>query len=276
MGFLLKIHQQQRKEGSSLRYSGSLTVESAFVLPLFFFFITAFVCILDLFRICSLVQTSLCEATKELGMYAYCKEETDNSPVGIVSDAVCMAYGTGKIREALKNENLLGIQGGINGFALFGSGFQNDTVTLKVSFFYTGPGGFFRIFPVRIRLSEQVRAWTGYDGNPRCRLASEDIVYISQWESVYHTSQNCTHLKLSITKISKTEVENRLNEYGEHYYACEKCAETGSAQSFVYITKTGNRYHNTRNCGGLTRTVTAVKKSVLEGLRACSRCAVQP
>ena len=36
-------------------------------------------------------------------------------------------------------ENLTGIQGGINGFILIGSGFQDDTVTLKASFLYTDP-----------------------------------------------------------------------------------------------------------------------------------------
>ena len=36
MEFLLKAQQNKRKEGSSLRHKGSLTVESAFILPLFF------------------------------------------------------------------------------------------------------------------------------------------------------------------------------------------------------------------------------------------------
>ena len=122
MALLLKAQQNKRKEGGSLRHKGSLTVESAFILPLFFLLITAFICILDLYRICTLVQTSLCEGAKELGMYAYCREEKSSSPVGVVTDAVCIAYGTGKVRESLEHENLTGIQGGINGFILIGLG----------------------------------------------------------------------------------------------------------------------------------------------------------
>ena len=80
MALLLKAQQNKRKEGGSLRHKGSLTVESAFILPLFFLLITAFICILDLYRICTLVQTSLCEGAKELGMYAYCREEKSSSP----------------------------------------------------------------------------------------------------------------------------------------------------------------------------------------------------
>lgn len=222
MGLLLKAQKNKRKEGGSLRYKGSLTVESAFILPLFFLLITAFICILDLYRICTLVQTSLCEGAKELGMYAYCREEDSSSPVGAVTDAVCMAYGTTKVRKALDQESLPGIQGGINGIFLIGSDFQNDIVTLKASFLYTGPGGLFRIFPVRIQLLGQARAWTGYKGSLSPDLPPEDIVYIAEWESVYHTSRDCTHLSLSITRVSKSGIEARTNQYGEHYYPCEK------------------------------------------------------
>mgnify|MGYP001622968234 FL=1 len=275
MALLLKAQQNKRKEGGSLRHKGSLTVESAFILPLFFLLITAFICILDLYRICTLVQTSLCEGAKELGMYAYCREEESSSPVGVVTNAVCIAYGTGKVRESLEHENLTGIQGGINGFILIGSGFQDDTVTLKASFLYTGPGGLFRIFPVRIQLLGQARAWTGYNGSLLSSPSSEDMVYIAEWESVYHTSRDCTHLALSITRVSKSGIENQTNQYGEHYYPCEKCMKNGTLESFVYITRTGSCCHSTRNCPGLTRTVTAVRKSDIEGLRACSRCAAQ-
>ena len=275
MDILSKRKYKNRKEGSSLRYKGSLTAESAFVLPLFFLTITLLACILDLYRINMLIQTALCEGAKELGMYAYCREEESSSPVGVVTDAVCIAYGTGKVRESLEHENLTGIQGGINGFILIGSGFQDDTVTLKASFLYTGPGGLFRIFPVRIQLLGQARAWTGYNGSLLSSPSSEDMVYIAEWESVYHTSRDCTHLALSIIRVSKSGIENQTNQYGEHYYPCEKCMKNGTLESFVYITRTGSCCHSTRNCPGLTRTVTAVRKSDIEGLRACSRCAAQ-
>lgn len=275
MSSLITLQNRKRKEGGSLRYQGSLTVESAFILPLFFLLITVLTCTLDLYRIHTLVQTSLCESAKELGMYAYCTEKDNQSPVGAVTDAVCIAYGTGKIREALKNENLLGIQGGINGIYLLGSSFNNETVTLKASFFYTGPGNLFHIFPAKIQATGQAHAWTGYSGALSAPVSSEDFVYISQWESVYHTSQDCTHLKLAISRVSCSAAQEQLNEYGGHYYPCEKCMDDGEGAGFVYITKTGSRYHSSRNCGGLTRTVIAVRKSDIEGLRLCSRCSSQ-
>lgn len=272
MGVLSAAQNHRRKEDGSLRYKGSLTVESAFVLPLFFFLITILTCALDLYRISTLIQTSLCEGAKELGMYAYCTEEDSSSPVGAVTDVVCTAYGTKKVREVLNGENLLGIQGGINGIYLLGSGFQNGTVTLKASFFYSGPGEIFRVFPIKLQLVGQAQAWTGYNGFLHSAGSSEDLVYISQWESVYHTSQECTHLELSINRVSKNSAKEHLNQYGGHYYPCEKCMKNDNGENFVYITKTGSRYHSSRNCGGLTRTVTAVRKSDIGGLRLCSRC----
>ena len=147
-------------------------------------------------------------------MYAYCREENSSSPVGVVTDAVCIAYGTGKVRESLEHEISQGSREGSMDLSLSGSGFQDDTVTLKASFLYTGPGGLFRIFPVRIQLLGQARAWTGYNGSLLSSPSSEDMVYIAEWESVYHTSRDCTHLALSITRVSKSGIETRQINMG--------------------------------------------------------------
>ena len=92
-----------------------------------------------MYRISALIQTAMCEGAKELGMYAYCGPEDHNSPVGVVQDGICVAYGTRKIRECLQAERLSGIQGGVNGITLLGSGYSNDMVSLKASFSYKIP-----------------------------------------------------------------------------------------------------------------------------------------
>ena len=171
---------RKRKEGGSLRQKGSLTAECAFILPLFFLAVVVFVSMLDLYRLHILLQTALCEGAKELGMYAYCTDNDSDSPVGRVTDAVCIAYSTGKVREALEEENLVGIHGGINGIFLLGSGFENGTVTLKASFLYSGPGELFSFFPVRIQILGQAQAWTGYNGGLIPSSSAEELVYITE------------------------------------------------------------------------------------------------
>ena len=76
-----------RKEKYSLQPSASLTVESAFVFPFFFLAIVILVLFLDLYRIQSVIQESLSQSSRELGMYAYCESDDEASPVGAVSSA---------------------------------------------------------------------------------------------------------------------------------------------------------------------------------------------
>lgn len=68
-----------RKEKYSLQPSASLTVESAFVFPFFFLAIVILVLFLDLYRIQSVIQASLSQSSRELGMYAYCESDTESS-----------------------------------------------------------------------------------------------------------------------------------------------------------------------------------------------------
>ncbi len=186
--------ERMYKEENSLQQKASLTVECAFVLPFFFLAVVMITGMLDLYRISTLIQTAMCEGAKELGMYAYCgpedqnspvgvvqdgvcavygarkirKElgmyaycgpEDQNSPVGVVQDGVCAVYGARKIRERLESEQLSGIQGGVNGITLLGSGYKGDIVLLKATFFYQVPCGLFRLFPVRIQRNYTTWFW---------------------------------------------------------------------------------------------------------------------
>ena len=67
--------KERRSEKASFCFSffkkGSMAVEAALVLPLFFFGITAMISFMDLYRLETEHLTKLCEKTKEAGMYAY-------------------------------------------------------------------------------------------------------------------------------------------------------------------------------------------------------------
>lgn len=264
--------EKKIKEESSLQKKASLTVESAFVLPFFFIAVVLIAGMLDLYRIFVLVQTSLCEGAKELGMYAYCSPEDNQSPVGIVNDGICAAYGSRKIRERLEGESLSGIKGGIKGIQLLGSNYRDDIVFLRASFLYQVPSGIFQIFPVSVKVEGQARAWKGFQGKLYGNSEDNEMVYITDWESVYHTSESCTHLNLSVEAVALWHAQSARNQYGERYHACESCIGQGTAHGMVYITSTGTAYHSNAQCGGIKRSVRMVKKSETEALRACERC----
>lgn len=263
--------KRQKKEVQVLRQKASLTVECAVVLPLFFFAMVMLAGLLDLYRTTTMIQSTLCESAKELGMYAYCNEEDTQSPLGMVSNSVCQIYAKNRIREKLADENLMGIISGVNGINLTQSSYKNGMITLKASFFYQAPFPVFRVLPVRIQVQGQARAWIGNTLKEEV-FQNEEMVYVTDWESVYHTSASCSHLRLSVQGLSYSEAEQKKNIYGGKYHSCERCMEAGERPGTVYITPTGNRYHKDKECGGLTRHVKLVKKSQVKHLHVCERC----
>lgn len=263
--------KKQRKGVEVLRQKASLTVECAVVLPLFFFAMIILAGLLDLYRTTTMIQSILCESAKELGMYAYCNEEDTQSPVGTVSNCICQIYAKKKIKEELADENLLGIMGGVNGIKLSQSSYENGMISLKAFFFYQAPFTRFQTFPVRIQVQGQARAWIGYTSKEEL-FQTEEMVYVTDWESVYHTSASCSHLRLSVQGMSSSEAEQKKNIYGGKYHGCERCMEAGEKPEIVYITPMGNRYHKDKTCGGLTRHVKLVKKSQAQHLNICERC----
>ena len=122
--------------------------------------------------------------------------------------------------------------------------------------------------------SVKVHAWTGasWEETSDPNESPEKMVYVTASGTVYHKSLDCSHLKLSVSRISGSEVSSKRNDSGEKYYACESCSKGQKPGSYVYITKSGNRFHNDRTCSGLKRTVRLVKESKAANLSVCKRC----
>ena len=118
-----------------------------------------------------------------------------------------------------------------------------------------------------LSMSATCRPWIGFT-----ELGSrETYVYVTPDGSVYHLYADCTHLDLSIQKVTVGMAKTAKNEYGERYKKCELCNET--AESMLYITSDGNRYHSRRNCSGLKRTIRQVLLEEVGNRRCCIRCA---
>lgn len=110
------------------------------------------------------------------------------------------------------------------------------------------------------------RAWVGFTG-----LESEETyVYITPEGSVYHMFRDCTHLNLSVERVTYKEAISSENEYGEKYRKCRRCEVAFG--SVVYITKEGDCYHSERECSGLKRTIRQVPMSEVKDRSGCMRC----
>lgn len=113
------------------------------------------------------------------------------------------------------------------------------------------------------------RGWIGFTELE----TKETYVYITPNGSVYHLYADCSHLDLSIERVSLARALSEKNEYGERYRECEICDDGFGA--LVYITSEGNRYHSKRSCSGLKRTIRQVPMSEVQGRAGCIRCAAR-
>ena len=228
-GFMKKIWGKKEKQSPpflkrGLR-KGSLTVEGALALPLFFFGMTALISLMDLYRVETEHLCDLASKAKIAATYTY-------NPVG--------------------------------------GSFED--IMLPDLYQFQPVGGLLAVPKITRAGLVRVRTWNGKEHETHHdSLVREKMVYVTATGTVYHVSLDCRYLKVQVTCIVASGLSSRRNKDGKKYTACERCARNGPA-ALVYITKSGNRYHNEENCPGLKRTVRLIKLSEAAGFRPCSAC----
>ena len=242
--------------------SGSMTVEAAFVIPMFLFAMLAF---LYLFEIMA-VQTNIRAGMQYAGkMYA--------------KDAYLSPFvNTGKLQSDIQEE--IGIErldrslilGGASGIDCGNSyvDLLNQILYLNISYKMEIPIPVFGRFQVEKEETMRVKGWCGYESSIPIS-AEQTIVYVTETGTVYHKDYHCTYLDLSIHMVPVSGLEDLRNESGSKYYPCELCGKKVSGMG-VYITNYGSKYHTSMSCGGLKRKIYAVPISETAGKGACSKC----
>lgn len=263
----IKFFSPSRKRASPFasnkKEQGSITVEAALAIPIFFL---AVICLIYIMEIMA-IQTSVKCATH----YA-CKKaakEVVAAPVllpGKVTTDLVEAIGANRLDRSI-------VVGGSRGIHCHQSWVNPVTavVQLEVSYQVKLPFPQFHIPVLSYKESMKMKGWTGYVKDTLGH-DGEEIVYVTDTGTVYHRDCHCTHLDLSIQMVTGSQVLGLRNENQGRYKPCEKCIHGGSTAGVVYITNTGNRYHGSLSCSGLKRKIYAVPLSQVKGKGACSRC----
>ena len=235
-----------KKRGGKKR--GSITIEAALALPIFILFVAAFISLFPFLQSQIEKQYEMDAAAGKAAVYMHVLANAQDYEASALDDIDLSLFG--------------------NGVSV-----EDDEVTIsltsykKISFL---PGKLGRLF-----VTHEIcrRAWTGRIIEDEDGTAEDDeYVYVAENGSVYHTTESCSHLKLNIKEVTMEELSYERNTSGHIYYACEKCCSGKSVSSgTIYIGPDGVRYHTDRECSGLKRTYTKVKKSETT-LPACSRC----
>lgn len=256
---------------------GSITVEAAAVIPLFLFCMISALQFGNVMECAVKFGSSLAENSKTIAVAAYATKYGGNiGDVGeLAAGALSAAYVQGQVVSQAKDTS------SVKNINMIQSSFLNgdEIIDLVLSYQMKSPIQIIRL-PQNFYIQRaRVRAWTGRtsSGNIGEEEGEEQEIqyaYVTEYGSVFHTSLECTYLRLSIHTTDMDTLPYERNSSGEIYRSCEHCGGR-SDNGVVYITSFGNRYHNSLQCSELTRTIQRVPMSEVMDRRACSRCGSQ-
>lgn len=245
--------------------SGSVTIEAALAVPLFFFALIAILYLLEIMAVqCSInvgMHYAIEQLVEEVGTSYYVSDSE-------IEELIVEGVGAEKLENSI-------IVGGSSGLDCSESSVSalNGIVELSVCYEVELPVPKFGFPSMNFQETMVAKGWTGYVEGVVAQ--SDEIVYITDNASVYHVDYNCTYLQLSISSTTYAALDNLRNAYGGIYGACAICVDSTkewSDNEGVYITENGDCYHSTLSCSGLTRTIHAVSITEVIGKGVCSRC----
>ena len=243
--------------------SGSMTVEAAWILPICVCF---FVCLLFLFRVMQVqivMQRAVTRASAKLAV-AMAEDDCQGQTMA------WLLLG----RELSHAGNIVDdIDGGMMGIRLTKSDWDKDRVSLVADYQMTCPITVFGKIKIPLISKAVCHKWIGYTAGSEGET-DHLWVYVTQTGTVYHQSEACSHLNLSIQCVPMGGLGEMRNEDGGKYYPCRRCAtgENPNQNANIFITNQGNAYHYKLQCSGLKRTVYRIRLSAVGDRSPCRRC----
>lgn len=253
-----------------LMKKGSITVEAAFVLPVFLFGILGLLYIIQILSLQTSIQSALKDTANTASLYGYFNEEGKSS-LGLQA-----AF---ELHMADKRVNKFCVQGGI--ISLLGSCYEGDDINIIADYRIRLPLPLLNLSSFRVTQSFKTRKFVGYDRREKGANSSlegdkekrDRYVYVAENGTVYHETKECSHLKLSIKETTRIQIMELRNEAGGRYKACNLCAKTEAVNNkTLFVTTDGNKYHLSAACTGLKRTIRKVLLSSVSSFKGCSRC----
>lgn len=241
-----------------MKQRASMTVEAALVLPIFLF---------------AMILISY------LGMLVKCQDEVQWALTRVAREASAEygASGSKVLANRAYYQAKLGqyMDGGGLSISLLQSKVlqKNDEIDLIADYRVKLPFRLITVGSCRFCQRVHTRAFTGVEqrggGEP-----DDTIVYVAETGRVYHGSRDCTYLRLSISMMKYEDIAPLRNEGGGRYKPCEHCVgdKCLAAQETVWITNYGNRYHASRSCSGIKRSIKKMPKSKVGKRTPCSKC----
>ena len=292
---LNRSHLAAERASSSFFLAASLTVEAAFLLPVFLFAVYLLLFPLkaiDTERQLENRMDAIARKLTETEYIRYTGEQTldlsENNRnlisgiAGGVEKGTALALVLADVDPAIMRNVYFDPE-----TAILVSGDDNKDsamIYMKLNYDLNLPFQTFRLMPVSKSLVVNRRAWVGSDGGRgRSSYANweemEDFpedsdadrkVYIGRNSTRYHEDPHCHYLYNEMETADASQISGMRNAYGEAYHACPSCDPGDSGT--VYYFAHGTAYHSSENCKAITAYAQEVNLSEVEYLGPCSYC----
>ncbi len=296
----MKHFERKEQDNSKNRkipfLKASLTIEAALALPLFLYFMIALLYIIQILILQEYIQAAITKMGFQLSKSAYVLEDFPSLDSALsfdftvfdeeyelsikdftnkaASNIALKMYGKKYLDTNQINHSF--IKGGFGGISFNGSSlFEEDYIDIVVRYKVQLPIKLIIIEEVPVLQRIRLHCWTGSKVAAAYKeevATEESIVYVTETGSVYHKTDLCSHIKLSVRSVMG--IPNGIkNTNGEKYTPCEVCSE-GDIDEYgtFYITDDGNRYHSMRNCSRIKRTVRKISITEIGERTSCKRC----
>lgn len=287
---IIKIHKNRR-----CSINASITVEAAFVTPLFITVILVFCFFFRLMQVQNMLQNAINRTAEDIASFGYAYscadaafedekekilskiplgEQVFKLLVGYADDYAIKLLTSGHVDKSLLEKGR--IVNGWNGISFSKSTLNDDENCVSIVISYSVELPLISRITPAIKVTQKTSAGQ-FSGKISLRNSEKEeqdktVVYVTPNGTVYHTSRECTHLRLSTEEVSFAEVGNLRNYKGGKYYPCEECAVRRKKPETVLIHYYGDRYHFREDCISLRRTVIETTIDQID-LPMCQRCA---
>lgn len=240
--------------------NASLTVEAALVLPVFFFlFFLLWQCFLLL-----MFQIKVCEQVTETAIQGsplgYITRESKKEDVSVWLEP--LFWSSVPENKQVRNLWVSCVEN------------KSKVIRVKVTYEFVCEAVFFGAIGLPVEQNFCFYPYRGEGADSVSGEAREDVVYVTEHGTVYHESEACVYLNVTLYAVNRTEVVNQRNVNGEKYAECERCKEEAEAAQ-VYISKGGNRYHRSLHCPAVKRNVKEIKREEIGTMPACHKCKIK-
>lgn len=232
---------------------GSLTLESAFVLPIFC--LSMLVCLM-IFPVME-IQLQLQQA-----MSYVCNQGSVAAAENLILDSVWYQKAfLEEINSDWLEASWIQSEGGFFFDWVLSS---NDCLIFTLEYKVRLPGF---AFSLPCKQTYTKRLWNGSSGSKEEKC----YVYVTDNNSVYHTYLDCSYLQTNVIGVAYSKLDTYKTAEERAYTPCAVCTSQGHDE-VVYITSGGSSWHSTLTCYTLTRSIHRLELQEVEGMPQCSRC----